>query len=75
MTPKQPSTYQFISFNAGPRLCLGKNMAYLEAQTALALVYKYFDLNVVNPESIHYGNALTLPMKNGLLVSVKRRSI
>ena len=30
---KQPSLYQFPSFNAGPRLCLGKSMAITEVRT------------------------------------------
>ena len=75
MTARQPSQYQFMAFNAGPRLCLGKNLAYLEAQTALALIWRYFDLELAlkEGEEVTYVNALTLPIKNGLPVRVRRR--
>lgn len=32
-----PSPFKFVSFNAGPRVCLGRHSAMLELQTALAV--------------------------------------
>ena len=67
------SQYKFPVFNMGPRLCLGMNMAYLEATIALALLVDLFDFELVDPQSVKYQNALTLPMLNGLKVRVKER--
>ncbi len=50
------------------------NMAYLEAVTALAYLLPKFDFKLAARQSdITYGNALTLPMKNGLRVQVTKR--
>ncbi|MGQ0464756.1 MAG: cytochrome P450 [Sporichthyaceae bacterium] len=34
----------FLSFGAGPRVCPGRGLAYLEAKTALAMLVHCFDL-------------------------------
>mmetsp|Transcript_29438 Transcript_29438/g.45527 ORF Transcript_29438/g.45527 Transcript_29438/m.45527 type:complete len:373 (-) Transcript_29438:44-1162(-) len=41
-----PSEFKFITFNAGPRLCLGKKMAYLEATMVLCMVLPEFKVEV-----------------------------
>jgi len=69
-----PSQYKYVSFNAGPRLCLGMNMAYLEAMTALTMILNEFDLELaVDRKNITYQNGLTLSMRTGLPVRVHRR--
>ena len=35
---RQPSPYKFSTFQAGPRVCLGMNMAYLEVKTLATTV-------------------------------------
>jgi hypothetical protein len=37
-----PAGVQFISFNAGPRLCLGRSLALMEAKLLLASVLRRF---------------------------------
>lgn len=74
LADQTPSQFKFMAFNAGPRLCLGMSMAYLEAVLALVVILSQFDISVSVPvESIAYGSALTLPMRTGLPVHVKRR--
>ncbi|KAI3631381.1 hypothetical protein MIR68_010871 [Amoeboaphelidium protococcarum] len=69
------SPYKFLAFNAGPRLCLGQQMAYLEAITALVLVLDQFDFKLAMPEEeIQHAIGLTLLMKNGLKVTVQKRN-
>jgi cytochrome P450 len=69
-----PSQFKFISFNAGPRLCLGMNMAYLEAMTALAFLVHQFDWKLaVQEEKVQYQNGLTLPMRFGLPMKFEQR--
>lgn len=67
-----PSQFKYIVFNAGPRLCLGMNMAYLEALMALAVILPRFNVVPAGKLSdIHYDMALTLPMKEGFPIYVK----
>ncbi|KAF9624040.1 hypothetical protein IFM89_007738 [Coptis chinensis] len=67
------SAYKFTAFNGGPRLCLGKDFAYYQMKfVAASIIYRYrvkVDKNhVVVPKL-----ALTMYMKNGLKVTLKRK--
>ncbi|KAJ1553640.1 hypothetical protein HK405_007340 [Cladochytrium tenue] len=68
-----PSAYEYPVFNAGPRTCLGKNMAEVEGVFAMVEILRCFDFTVVNHEKVTYGFSLTLPMKGGMHVQLKRR--
>lgn len=67
-----PSPYKHAVFNAGPRLCLGQRMAVIEATLAIAMIVNEFDVKVVD-DHVSYTNALTLPIKNGLMVRIHNR--
>ncbi|KAK1365965.1 Cytochrome P450, family 94, subfamily D, polypeptide 2 [Heracleum sosnowskyi] len=75
---KQESTFKFPVFHAGPRICLGKDMAYIQMKSVAASVLKRFEFKAVNvkedaiPEHVL---SLTLRMKDGLNVSVTERLI
>lgn len=69
----EPSQYRFITFNAGPRICLGKNLAYLEAKLLAAMLLQRFVLTLEPGQDIRYQNTVTLPMANGMRVRVRRR--
>jgi cytochrome P450 len=70
---KEYSPFQFSAFQAGPRLCLGKNVAIMEASTMLAMIVNKFQLKLKPGVEVTYFDSLTLPMKNPLLMSVHRR--
>lgn len=59
---------KFVAFNAGPRMCLGKNLALLEMKVVAATVLSKFHLTVTEPEKVTYARSLTMPMKDGLPV-------
>ena len=61
-----------FSFHAGPRTCLGMNMAILEAVATLATLYSKYDMNVLN--KAEYNTTITLQMKHPLFVKVQQRS-
>ncbi|KAG0339924.1 hypothetical protein BG004_006625 [Podila humilis] len=65
---KPESQFKFVSFNAGPRLCLGSTFATLEAMvTTCILLQKYeFKLSPGHPVPQVKGS-VTLPMKVGLM--------
>ena len=44
-----------MTFSAGPRGCIGKQFAYVEATVALALIVRNFELFPIVPDAV-YGN-------------------
>jgi cytochrome P450 len=68
----EPS-YKFISFNAGPRTCLGKEMAFVQMKTAAAAVLWNFAVELVPGHVVEPKLSIILHMKNGFTATVKRR--
>ncbi|KAJ3275434.1 hypothetical protein HK104_003893, partial [Borealophlyctis nickersoniae] len=68
-----PSMFEYNVFHAGPRICLGQNMALLQGNFILAHVLRDYDVEVVNPDAITYRVSITLAMKDRLDVRIKRR--
>lgn len=64
-------------FHAGPRACLGKEMAYVQMKAVAASVIRRFTVEVETPASMDapppYELGATLRMKGGLRVRIKRR--
>lgn len=69
----RPSPFVYPVFNAGPRTCLGQNMAYLEAKLAMAQLYRQFKFRLVEGQTVTYATSVTLIMKNPLLMTVVPR--
>ncbi|CAN7138555.1 cytochrome P450 86A4 [Brassica rapa] len=67
--------YRFVAFNAGPRICLGKDLAYLQMKTIAAAVLLRHRLTVVPGHKMEQKMSLTLFMKNGLLVNLHKRDL
>ncbi|KAJ3061531.1 hypothetical protein HK102_009078 [Quaeritorhiza haematococci] len=70
---KKESPYKWPAFNAGPRTCLGQNLAMFEAVTVLAILLRKFRFEIVPDQTVTYMTSLTLPMRDGLKVHVRRR--
>ncbi|KAL6907449.1 hypothetical protein ACP4OV_002488 [Aristida adscensionis] len=68
----EPS-YKFIAFNAGPRTCLGKEMAFVQMKAAAAAVLWNFAVELVPGHAVEPKLSIILHMKNGLAVRVRRR--
>mmetsp|Transcript_16556 Transcript_16556/g.19834 ORF Transcript_16556/g.19834 Transcript_16556/m.19834 type:complete len:515 (-) Transcript_16556:611-2155(-) len=71
---KQPTQYEFPVFQAGPRICLGKDLAMYEAKFAtVELLRRYrFELAEELTEPV-YSPGITMTVKNGLKLKVFRR--
>ncbi|XP_077211285.1 cytochrome P450 CYP94D108-like [Tasmannia lanceolata] len=71
--PENP--FRFPVFHAGPRMCLGKEMAYIQMKSIVACVIERFEIEVEGkgqcPEHVL---SLTLRMKGGLPLKVRERS-
>eukprot|EP00043_Microstomoeca_roanoka_P025193 m.7910 g.7910 ORF g.7910 m.7910 type:complete len:494 (-) comp5332_c0_seq1:233-1714(-) len=65
--------FKYTAFNAGPRLCLGMNMAYLEAQFLIVMLLQKYNINVLPDQCFDYQVTLTMPMKHGLKVTATPR--
>ena len=67
------SAYKFTAFNAGPRLCLGKDFAYYQMKFAAASIIYRYHVKVVKIHPVEPKLALTMYMKHGLKVNLIRR--
>ena len=67
------SPFKFTAFQAGPRICLGQHLAYLEASYVLAALSRDFDFALEPNQPLTYRVSITLPMKQGLRVRVTPR--
>lgn len=71
----QHDPFKFVAFNAGPRICLGKDLAYLQMKSIASAVLLNHRLEVVPGHQVEQKMSLTLFMKNGLKVNVHRRDL
>lgn len=73
---RQESPFQFPVFHAGPRMCLGKEMAYNQMKSIAASVMERFEFDVQGSKETcpEYLLSLTLRMKRGLPIKVRERS-
>jgi cytochrome P450 len=72
---KMESQFKFLSFNAGPRLCLGRAMALLEVKTLAAILLSEFHFKLDDEENFNANIRFTTtcPFLNGLKMTVMRR--
>ncbi|WOH02300.1 hypothetical protein DCAR_0521689 [Daucus carota subsp. sativus] len=67
--------YKFVAFNAGPRTCLGKDLAYLQMKSVASAVLLRYRLLPVPGHRVEQKMSLTLFMKNGLRVYLNPREL
>ncbi|XP_050239110.1 cytochrome P450 86A1-like [Quercus robur] len=72
-TPKDG--YKFVAFNAGPRTCLGKDLAYLQMKSVASAVLLRYRLFPVPGHRVEQKMSLSLFMKNGLRVYLQPRQL
>ncbi|KAK8693528.1 hypothetical protein V6N13_071108 [Hibiscus sabdariffa] len=67
--------YKFVAFNAGPRICLGKGLAYLQMKSVAAATLLRHKLTLMPGHKVEHKMSLTLFMKYGLEVNVHGRDL
>ncbi|KAL3613769.1 hypothetical protein CASFOL_041843 [Castilleja foliolosa] len=67
------SAYKFTAFNGGPRLCLGKDFAYYQMKFVAASILYRYRVVVVENHPVEPKMALTMYMKHGLKVVLRKR--
>ncbi|KAG9146063.1 hypothetical protein Leryth_016605 [Lithospermum erythrorhizon] len=68
------SPFKFTAFQAGPRICLGKDSAYLQMKMATAILCRFYKFNLVPGHQVKYRMMTTLSMEHGLKLTISRRS-
>ncbi|KAL5987116.1 hypothetical protein ACLOJK_041112 [Asimina triloba] len=70
---KHHPAFKFTAFNAGPRLCLGKDIAFTQMKVvATALLYN-FHVEVVASHPVKPMSSIILHAKDGLMVKIRKR--
>lgn len=69
--PKHP--FLFVSFHAGPQTCLGRPLAYQEAETMVCLILQRYTFSLVPGHVVVPTKAIVMPAKYGLQVEVHNR--
>ncbi|XVF54679.1 hypothetical protein PTKIN_Ptkin05aG0200200 [Pterospermum kingtungense] len=72
---KLVSPFKFPVFQAGPRVCLGKEMAFIQMKLVVASVLRRFEIKPVCRDQPVFVPLLTAHMAGGFKVLVKRREL
>ncbi len=67
------TSFEYPVFHAGPRMCLGRNLAELEGVFVLVSLYQNYEISAIPNQSVSYGNSLTLPMNQPFLCNFRPR--
>ncbi|EOA23837.1 hypothetical protein CARUB_v10017052mg [Capsella rubella] len=71
---KPVSPYKFPVFQAGPRVCVGKELAFMQMKYVVGSVLSRFEIVPVGKDRPVFVPLLTAHMAGGLKVKIKRRS-
>lgn len=72
MIRREPS-YKFLSFNAGPRTCIGKQVAFTQIKAVGATIFHNYNFEMVKGHIVDPNVSIILYMKHGLKVRIARR--
>ncbi|CAA2974864.1 alkane hydroxylase MAH1-like [Olea europaea subsp. europaea] len=72
-TIKYEPSYKFLAFNAGPRTCLGKEVAFTQLKSVAAAIIHNYQIQVVEGHPVTPNVSVILYMEHGLKVRVSKR--
>ncbi|XP_054803449.1 alkane hydroxylase MAH1-like [Prosopis cineraria] len=67
-------SYTFISFNAGPRTCLGKDLSFIQMKIVASSILKDYQVHIVKDHPISPSLSIVLLMRYGLKVWITKRN-
>jgi len=70
---KQRHRFSYFPFSIGPRICIGKHMATMEATYIMARFIQTFDFKVHNANEIRHTARITLRPTPGLMTTLEPR--
>ena len=69
-----PSSYEFMSFSAGPRYCIGQSLAMMQLKIAMSMILQRYSLTL-KPETVVDTEGMnSIRAKNGLPMIVNHRT-
>ncbi|KAI3696032.1 hypothetical protein L1987_79041 [Smallanthus sonchifolius] len=71
---KNEASHKFPTFNAGPRTCLGKNMAFSQLKIVSSRIIYHYQIQLVEGHPVIPADSIVLHMKHGLKVRLNKRS-
>ncbi|ESQ53202.1 hypothetical protein EUTSA_v10026828mg [Eutrema salsugineum] len=71
--PVHEPSYKFLSFNAGPRTCLGKEVALMQMKSVAVKIIQNYEMKIVEGQTIEPAPSVILHMKHGFKVTVSKR--
>lgn len=74
-TVKHEPSYKFLAFNAGPRTCLGKDVAFTQLKAVASSIIHNYKIEVVDGHKVIPNASVILYSKDGLKVRVTKRSL
>ncbi|XP_059666684.1 alkane hydroxylase MAH1-like [Cornus florida] len=72
---KHEPSFKFPTFNAGPRSCLGKQLAFIEMKIVASTIIHNYHIQVAEGHPISPRSSMLLHMKHGLKVRITKRSV
>jgi len=69
-----PSSYEFMSFSAGPRYCIGQSLAMMQLKIALSMILQRFSLTLKPDSVVDAVGMNSIRAKNGLPMIVNPRT-
>ncbi|XP_016470477.1 alkane hydroxylase MAH1-like [Nicotiana tabacum] len=72
-TIKHEPSYKFLAFNAGPRTCLGKEVAFTQMKAVAAAIIHNYQVELVKGHPIEPNASIILYMRHGFKVRISRR--
>nr|POF06133.1 alkane hydroxylase mah1 [Quercus suber] len=66
-------SFKFITFNAGPRTCLGKDITFIQMKIIASAILWNYSVQVVEGHLVSPSISVILHMKHGLKVRIRKR--
>ena len=69
-----PSSYEFLSFSAGPRYCIGQSLAMMQLKIAMSMILQRYSLSLKPGVTVDAEGMNSIRAKNGLPMIVGPRT-
>ncbi|KAL3508260.1 hypothetical protein ACH5RR_027661 [Cinchona calisaya] len=71
---KHEPSFKFPAFNAGPRTCIGKDMAFIQMKMVAASIIYNYHIQVLAGHPVSPSDSIIIQMKHGFMVRLFKRN-